>query len=162
MPSRLTIDDSSNEPTPTEHGGELENLDSGKTGDGASRLVVEEADTRTQVPVLQGGRVKKIRRLPRKGKRWFDDDRENPLHVRQWVYDFIVGGAVAVFLLSFLAIVIVSVLYGQLDFRSFLGEIGTFLGGLGLGYYKGKHGGKRHEPPDDDGRREGNVGNDSS
>lgn len=161
MPSNLKIEESSDEPTPTERGGEIEGLDGSKTTGEGAELVIEEADAQSKLPVVRGGSIKKIKRPRRKDKRWWDDDRNNPLHVRQWVYDSIVGAAAAVLLLSFLVIVIASALYGKLDFKSFMGEIGPFLGGLGIGY-GATRGGKGRKTQDDDEPREGDAGNDSS
>lgn len=164
MPSKLTINESSDEPMPTEYGGKIEKLDSGKATAKASGLAVKEADTQKKVPVVRGGSIKRINKPPGKRERWFHDDRNNPLRVRQWVYEVILGVAALVFLISFLVIVIGSARHEKLDLQSFLGEIGTFLGGLGCGYgYRAKREGKRHKPhSDDDENQENDAGDDTS
>lgn len=164
MPSKLTIKESSDEPMPTEYGGKIEKLDSGKATAKASRLAVEEANAQKKVPVVQGGSIKRIKRSSLKEKRWFYDDRNNPLRVRQWVYEVILGVAVLVVLISFLVTVVGSARQGKLDLQSFLGGIGTFLGGLGCGYgYRAKREGKRHKShSDDDEEQENDAGDDTS
>jgi hypothetical protein len=164
MPSKLTINESSDEPMPTEYGGRIEKLDSGKTTGKASRRTVEEADTERKVPVVLGGSIKKITKRPSRDKRWFYDDRANPLHVRQWVYEVILGAAALVLLISFLVIVIVSVRHGKLDLQSFLGATGTFLGGLGIGYgYRAQRESKRRKlRSDGEEEQENNAGDDTT
>jgi hypothetical protein len=162
MPSRLTIKESSREPMPTEYGGKIDQIDCGETTTKASVRSVEEVDTEREVPVVPGGSIKKIRKQPIRDKRWFDDNRDNPLHVRQWVYELILGASALVLLISVLVIVICSVRQGKLDLQSFLGPIGTFLGGLGIGYvYRSRRkGSDRKRRPDDDEGQEDDAGDD--
>lgn len=137
MPSKLTINESSDEPMPTEYGGRIENLESGKTTEKASGRSIKEADTEKTVPVVIGGSLERITKRPSRDQHWFYDDTNNPLRVRQWIYEVIIGAAALVLFVSFLVIVISSVRHQKLDLPSFLGAIGTFLGGLGLGYGSG-------------------------
>lgn len=134
MPSKLTINESSDEPMPTEYGGRIETLNAGKTTGFASVRSIDEPDTRKELPVVKGGRIERIAKQPGRGQHWFNDDKDNPLQVRQWVYEIILGAATLVLLISFLVIVISSVRHGKLDLQSFLGATGTFLGGIGIGY----------------------------
>lgn len=164
MPSDLTIRESSDEPMPTEYGGRVEELDTGKTTAIASSRSVTEADT-FEVPVVKGGNIERIRKRQTRKRHWFYDDRNNPLHVRQWVYEVILGLSALVLLSSFLVIVISSVRHGKIDLQSFLAATGTFLGGLGIGYGYGnakKQNRDRRRPWDDDEGEDSDAGNDTS
>jgi hypothetical protein len=145
MPSKLTINESSDEPMPTEYGGRIETLYAGKTTGYASVRSIKEPDTKKEVPVVKGGKIERITKRPNQGKHWFYDDKDNPLQVRQWVYEVILGAATLVLLISFLVIVISSVHHGELDLQSFLGATGTFLGGIGIGYGYKAHRDKRRK-----------------
>lgn len=159
MPSNLTIEESSNEPVPAEQGGNIEQLGSNGTVEIPDRAI-SEADTTKKLPVIQGGKIKKLNKSSGKDRHWFNDTRDNPLHVRQWVYEIFLGAAVLVFLFSFLVIVTSSARQGELDLRSFLEQIAPFLGGLGIGFISG-HKAKRPKLRDDDEERE-NGGDDTS
>lgn len=151
MPSKLTINESSDEPVPTEYGGIIETLHLGKSTGAHSGRSIKEADTATEAPVVIGGRIKRIRKRSSRGKHWFYDDKDNPLRVRQWVYELILGAAVLVALISVLVIVISSLRREKLDLQSFLGAIGAFLGGIGIGYgYRARKKRTRSKPADDD------------
>jgi hypothetical protein len=149
---------------PAEYGGRIEKLACGKLQGTASTRAVEESDTEKKVPIVLGGSIKSITKRRSRKKRWFYDDKNNPLHVRQWVYEVILSAAVLVLLSSFLVIVISSVRRGKLDLPSFLAATGTFLGGLGIGYgYGTRRDGKRHNSrPDADEEQQNEAGDDTS
>lgn len=153
MPSKLTINESSDEPVPTEYGGRIETLRLGKSIGTYSGRSIKEADTDKEVPVVIGGRIERIRKRPSRDKRWFYDDKDNPLRVRQWVYEVFLGATALAVLIGFLVIVISSVRREKLDLQSFLGAIGTFLGGIGIGYgYRAqRERSTQVKPIDDDG-----------
>lgn len=159
MPSNLTIQESSNEPMLTEHGGDIEKLDINRAAEIPDR-VIKDADATKELPAVQGGKIKRINRSSSKDRRWFDDSRDNPLHVRQWVYESLLGAVVLVFLFSFLVIVTSSARQGKLDLRSFLEQSALFLGGLGIGFVA-RHKAKRRKPRGDDEERQ-NGGDDTS
>jgi hypothetical protein len=160
MPSKVRIKESSDEPMPTEQGGEIKKVKRGGTAK-ASERVINEADTATELPVVQGGKIKKIKRSSKADRHWFDDDKNNPLRVRQWVYEVILGAGLLVIIICFLVVFISSVRQGKLDFQSFLREMGPFLGGLGIGYAVRRRDKRPTRPNDGDEEREKRGGDDT-
>ena len=136
---------------PTEYGGELDEIRRGGTAKAPKRVIFE-AHTGTELPVVRGGKIKKIKRPSDADRHWFNDDKNNPLRVRQWVYEIILGAGLLMILICFLVVFISSVSQGKLDFQSFLQGIGTFLGGLGVGYAARLR--SRNPKPRDDGDEE--------
>ena len=157
----LTIEESSDEPMPTEYGGELVEIRRGGTAKAPKRVIIE-ADTGTELPVVRGGKIKKIKRPSKADRRWFDDDKNNPLQVRQWVYEIILGAGLLMILICVLVVFISSVRQGKLDFQSFLKDIGTFLGGLGVGYAARRRGENPRPRDDGDEERKKRDGDDTS
>jgi hypothetical protein len=145
---------------PTEYGGEIEKIERGGTAKAPERVIIE-ADTGTKRPVVRGGTIKKIKRSSTAGRHWFNDDKNNPLRVRQWVYEVILGAGLLMVLICFFVVFISSVYLGKLDFQSFLKEIGAFLGGLGVGYAVRHRGERPTRPAYDDEDKEQRDGDDT-
>jgi len=156
----LIIEDSSEDPMPTEYGGELEEIRRGGTAKAPNRVIVE-ADAGTELLVAQGGKIKKIKKPSKTDRRWFNDDKNNLLQARQWVYEIILGAGLLMILICFLVVIISSVRQGKLDFQSFLKDIGTFLGGLGVGHVAGQRGGSSRPRHDGDEERKKRGGDDT-